>query len=53
MGRACETYREKEKWVTGCRWGNLTESEHLETLRRRWEDNIKMLLRGIGWKDVC
>jgi hypothetical protein len=34
---------------TGFLWGDLREGDHLEDLRRRWEDNIKMDLQEVGW----
>jgi hypothetical protein len=32
-------------------WDNQKERDHYED-RRRWLDNIKIDLRGIGWGDV-
>ena len=32
---------------TGLWWGNLKERDHLEDLRRRWEDNIMMALQEV------
>ena len=34
---------------TGFWLGNLMEIDHLEDLRRRLENNIKMDLREVGW----
>jgi hypothetical protein len=33
---------------TEFRWGNLMEREHLGS-RRRWEDNINLDLKEVGW----
>ena len=30
MGGACSTYGEEERCMTGFRWGNLRERDHLE-----------------------
>jgi len=43
---------------TGFCWGYLRERDHMEDLRLRWEDNIKMDLRevefwGMDWIDVA
>jgi hypothetical protein len=32
--------------------GKLAEKRPLQTPGRRWQDNIKMDLRGIGWDDM-
>jgi hypothetical protein len=32
--------------------GNPEGRRPLERPRRRWEDNIKMVLRGVGWGGV-
>ena len=32
---------------TGFQWGNMKERDHVEGIRRRWEDNIKT-----GWEHV-
>jgi hypothetical protein len=34
---------------TGFWWGNLTEELHLEDPNRKWEDNIKIDRREMGW----
>jgi hypothetical protein len=31
---------------------NVTGRDHFERSRRRWEDNIRIDLREIGWEDV-
>jgi hypothetical protein len=48
MGRACSTNGEKRN---ACRIlvGNPEGKRPLGRSRRRWEDNIKMDLREIGW----
>jgi hypothetical protein len=33
---------------TGFWCGNLREGDHLEELKRKWEDNIKMDIREVG-----
>jgi hypothetical protein len=38
--------------LTKFRWENLKEKRPLRRPRRRWEDNIKMDLREIGWEVV-
>jgi hypothetical protein len=48
MGRTCVTYGERR----GSYWalvGKPEGSRRLERPRRRWEDNIKMDLREVGW----
>jgi hypothetical protein len=48
MGRACSMYRGEERCIQGFgvkTWGRRT----LGRSRRRWEDNIKMDLREVGW----
>jgi hypothetical protein len=32
--------------------GKLEEKRSLGRLRRKWEDNIKINLREIGWGDI-
>jgi hypothetical protein len=36
----------------GCCWESQKEKRPLGRPRRRWEDNIKMDLREIGWGDM-
>jgi hypothetical protein len=48
MGRACSSYGEKRnayRILVGKPEGNRPLGMH----RRRWEDNIRMNLREIGW----
>jgi hypothetical protein len=33
-------------------WEDLWERDHLENLRVKWEDDIKMDLQGVGWRDI-
>jgi hypothetical protein len=46
LGRACST-NEGEEEVTEV--GKPEGKRPLRRLRRRWVDNIKMVLREIGW----
>jgi hypothetical protein len=48
MGRACSTYGEKGN-AYRILVGNPEGKRPLVRPRRRWVDNIKMDLRGIGW----
>ena len=45
MGGACGTLGGEGRVHMGFWWGNLKESEHLEELGVRWEDNILMDLK--------
>jgi hypothetical protein len=47
MGRACSTYGEEAKYV-----GKPVVKTPLERLKCKWEDNIKMDLREIGWRGM-
>jgi len=38
----------REEVHTGFWWGNVWETDHLERLKRRWEDNIKMDIQGVA-----
>jgi hypothetical protein len=46
MGGACSTNGREEKSIED--FGGKAGRDHYED-RRRWEDNIKMDLREIGW----
>jgi hypothetical protein len=48
MGRACSTNGEKRNAYT-ILVGNLEGKRPLGRPRPRWEDNIRMDLREIGW----
>jgi hypothetical protein len=48
MGRAWNTYGERRRVYTVL-VGKPEGRRPLETPRRRWEDNIKMDLREVGW----
>jgi hypothetical protein len=37
---------------TGFWWGDLREGHHSGRPRHRWEDNIKMDLREVGWRGM-
>jgi hypothetical protein len=51
MGRACSTNGEKRNayWVL---LGNPEGKRLLGKPRRRWVDNIKIVLREIGWDGI-
>jgi hypothetical protein len=48
VGRACVTHGRGEKRVQGF-VGKICRKIPLESPRRRWEDEIKMDIREIGW----
>jgi hypothetical protein len=48
MGRACSTIREKRNALR-ILVGKTEGKRPLGTPRRRWEDNIRMDLREVGW----
>jgi hypothetical protein len=48
VGRACGTHGRREKRVLGF-GGKARRKRPLERPRRRWEDEIKMDLKEIGW----
>jgi hypothetical protein len=51
MGRACKTHWEKRneyRYLVGKLEGKIP----LRRTRRRWEDNIKVHLRKIGWSGM-
>jgi hypothetical protein len=48
MGRKCSTNGEKRN-AQRILVGKPKGKRPLETPRRRWEDNIKMDLRGMAW----
>jgi hypothetical protein len=48
MGRTCSTYGER-RGVYRVLVGKPERRRSLGRLRRRWEDNIKMDLREVGW----
>lgn len=50
LGRASDMYGEEKKF-RGCLVRNLEEKRPHERHKRRWED-VKMYLKGIGWKSV-
>ena len=51
MGGTCGTYRRQERCIQG--FGCETErSRLLERPGHRWDDNIKMDLREVGWGDM-
>jgi hypothetical protein len=47
MGTACSTHGQKRNTLQF--WWESQKERPLERSRRRWEDNIKMELREIGW----
>ena len=36
---------------TGFWWGDVMERDHLYRCRHRWDDNIKMYVQDVGWRD--
>jgi hypothetical protein len=51
MGGACGTYGGERKYTQG--FGSETEEKRpLGTPKRRWENNIQMDLKEMGWKRV-
>ena len=48
MGRTCSTYGEIQKCIQSL-VGKLESKRPLGRPRRRWEDNIKMDLREVGY----
>jgi hypothetical protein len=51
MGRACSTYGERRDAYRAL-VGKPEGGRPLGRLRHRWEDNIKMDLREVGWDGV-
>jgi hypothetical protein len=49
MGRTCGTYGGEERYIQGL-MGKPEGRRPLGRPRRRWEDNIKMDLREVGWE---
>jgi hypothetical protein len=49
MGRACSTHGRDEKLDTVF-WLENLKGREFGRPRHRWEDNIRMDLRGIGWE---
>jgi hypothetical protein len=45
MSRACSTHGEEKEYIHKILVGKTLLGSH----RRRWEDNIKMDIREIGW----
>jgi hypothetical protein len=50
MGRACNMHRRKKKYVQSFGYKTLRKGSLLR-LSCRW-DNIKIVLKEIGWEDV-
>jgi hypothetical protein len=48
MGRACGAYGGGYRCAQGVGGGGLRERGQLGRQRRRWEDNFKMNLQGVG-----
>jgi hypothetical protein len=40
---------ERREMNTGFWWGNMKERDHVEDIRRRWEENIKTGWEDVGW----
>jgi hypothetical protein len=51
VDRACVSHEREEECVKVC-GGKDTRKEPLRRPRSRWEDNIEMHLRDIGWDDM-
>jgi hypothetical protein len=51
MGRSCRTHGQEEYCIQDF-GGNPEGKRQLGRPTRRWEDNIKMNLREIGWGGV-
>jgi hypothetical protein len=51
MGLACSTRRRADKCVQNIGW-KPKGKRPLGRTRRRWEDNIRLYLRDIGWERV-
>jgi hypothetical protein len=51
MGGACSTHERHGKCIQNCSQKILTE-ETTGRLGRRWKDNIRMDLKGIGYEGV-
>jgi hypothetical protein len=52
MGGACSTAGRDKKHVQNFDWQNWMKERPLRRRRRRWEDNIRMDPREIGWEGV-
>jgi hypothetical protein len=50
MGRACSTYSVEEGCIQGF-GGETWGKDSLLRPRRRWENNIKMGIREVGWSN--
>jgi len=51
MCGACSTHGNGEKCIQNFGWKTWREETAWKT-KHRWEDNIRMDLRGIGWEGV-
>jgi hypothetical protein len=51
MGKACNTYGGEQRCIQGFR-GEPEGRRPLGSPRRRWEDNIKMDFREVGWGGI-
>ena len=49
MGRACNTYGREERYIQGL-VGKIEGRRAFRRPRCRWEDNIKMSFRQLGWR---
>jgi hypothetical protein len=49
MGGARSTYNEEERFIQGV-VGNTERKRPFRISMRRWEDDIKMDLQGVGWE---
>ena len=51
MGKACSTYGVEERYIPGF-GGKTGRNEPLGRRSSRWEDNIKIYLKGAGRDDM-
>jgi hypothetical protein len=51
LDSSCSTHEQEEECMQNFWWESQKEINHyaLRRLRRRWDGNIKMALREIGW----
>jgi hypothetical protein len=53
MGRTCSAHEEEDEYIhTGVLVRKPEEKRPLERIRCKWDDDIKMDLREVGWSDM-